>query len=81
MTATRRSPAPGTCNRGPENLALDLQGEYHLTKFVTVFANLRNVNHATADFEIAGPITPPHAQFRSRQDFGSRWTVGLKGSS
>lgn len=71
---------PGTYNWGLKKLSLDLQGEYHLTRFVTVFANLRNIGNATEDFEIAGPSTPPHAQFRSRQDFGSLWTFGLKGS-
>jgi hypothetical protein len=45
-----------------------------------VFVNLRNVNDGTEDNEIAGPSTPPHSQFRQREDFGSLWTVGLKGA-
>jgi len=63
-----------------KKLNLDLQGEYFLRRGFALFANLRNVNDATEDFEITGPLTPAHAQFRSRQDFGSLWTVGLKGS-
>jgi hypothetical protein len=57
-----------------------VQAEYHLRKSVTVFANLRNVNNGTEDNEIAGPSTPSHAQFRQREDFGSLWTVGVKGA-
>ena len=46
----------------------------------SVFANLRNVNDPTDDVEIAGPNTPPVAQFRQRAEFGSLWTFGLKGT-
>jgi hypothetical protein len=41
---------------------------------------LRNVNDATEDIERAGPSTPAHAQFRQREDFGSLWTFGVKGT-
>jgi TonB-dependent receptor len=71
---------PGTYNWGSKKLSLDLQGEYQLRRWVAIFANLRNVNDGTEDNEIAGPSTPPHAQFRQREDFGSLWTIGLKGS-
>jgi hypothetical protein len=46
---------------------------------VSLFANLRSVNDATEDLQISGPVTPPQAQFRSREDFGSLWTIGVKG--
>jgi TonB-dependent receptor len=71
---------PASFTWGSKKLNLDLQGEYYFRRGFALFANLRNVNDATEDFEIASPLTPPHAQFRSRQDFGSLWTVGLKGS-
>jgi hypothetical protein len=41
---------------------------------------MRNLNDATEDNERRGPSTPAHAQFLSREDFGSLWTVGLKGT-
>jgi hypothetical protein len=63
-----------------KKMNLDLQGEFFIRRGLALFANLRNVGNATEDFEIYGPATPAHAQFRSRQDFGSLWTVGLKGS-
>ncbi len=70
---------PGTYNWGSKRLYLDISGEYSLTRRLALFTNLRNINDATEDAEIHGPSTPAHAQFRSRLDFGSLWTFGLKG--
>jgi TonB-dependent receptor len=80
LVAAGASIEPGTYNWGSKKLTLDLQGEYSLVRAVALFVYLRNVNNGTEDFEIAGLSTPPHAQFRSRQDLGSLWTVGLKGT-
>ena len=71
---------PGTYEWASKKLIIDLQGEYYLRRNIAVFASLRDVGVATEDIEVAGPGTPPHAQFRSRQDFGSLWTFGLKGT-
>jgi hypothetical protein len=71
---------PETYNWGLKRLSVDLLGEYYFAKRFAVFANLRNVGDATEDFELSGPSTPPHAQFRSRLDFGSLWTFGVKGT-
>jgi hypothetical protein len=38
------------------------------------------VNQPVDDVEITGPNTPAYAQLRQRQDFGSLWTIGVKGS-
>ena len=80
LVAAGRSLDPATYNWVSKKLSLDLQGEYYLRRGVSLFANLRNVNDATEDLQISGPVTPPHARFRSREDFGSLWTIGLKGS-
>jgi TonB-dependent receptor len=69
----------GTYNWGNKRLYIDVLGEYNLGKRFTLFANLRNINNATEDFGVAGPSTPPHAQFRQRTDFAALWTFGLKG--
>ena len=45
-----------------------------------LFANLRNINKPSDDLEIAGPNTLESAQLRQRQDFGSLWTIGIKGT-
>ncbi len=70
---------PSTYNWGNKRLYIDLIGEYRLTRQLSLFGNLRNLNDATEDFEVAGPSTPPVAQFRQRTDFGALWTFGLKG--
>jgi hypothetical protein len=72
---TLRSPA-----FGPTLIGIDVSGEYSLTRRLALFTHLRNLNDATEDTEISGPRTPAHAQFRSRLDFGSLWSFGLKGT-
>ena len=79
IVAAGTSIAPGTYNWGSKRLYIDVLGEYNLSRRFALFANLRNINDATEDFEIAGPSTPAHAQFRQRTDFGALWTFGLKG--
>jgi hypothetical protein len=78
--AAGRSIAPNTYNWGTKRLYIDVLGEYYLYKRFAVFANLRNIGDATEDFEIYNPLTPEHAQFRQREDFGALWTFGLKGT-
>jgi TonB-dependent receptor len=80
VVASGASIEPGTYNWGLKRLYIDVSGEYALTRRIALFTNLRNINDATEDTEIAGPSTPAHAQFRSRLDFGSLWTFGLKGT-
>ena len=75
-----RSIEPGTYQWGSKRSYIDVTGEYSLSKNFAVFANLRNVNDPTDDTEIHGPSTPAHAQFRQRLEFGSLWTVGIKGT-
>lgn len=70
----------GTFNWRNKRLNLDIQGEYVFYKRFAAFANLRNVGAATEDFEVAGPNTPSHAQFNSREDYGASWTFGVRGT-
>lgn len=80
LVAAGRSIEPNTYNWGTKRLYIDVLGEYYFYKRIAVFANLRNVGDATEDFEIYNPQTPEHAQFRQREDFGSLWTFGVKGT-
>ncbi len=75
-----RSIEPGTYNWGSKRSYIDVTGEYSITRRLALFANLRNINKPVDDVEISGPNTPAHAQLRQRQDFGSLWTIGVKGS-
>ena len=76
--AESTSIGPGTFNWGSKRLYVDVLGEYYFWKRVGLFVNLRNVGAAVEDTEVAGPLTPAHAQFRLRIDYASLWTIGLK---
>gem|GEM_PF-145790 len=78
--ATGRGIEPGTYNWGSKRLLIDVIGEYYLSKRIALFANLNNVGDAPSDNEIYGPSTPVAAQFRQRINYGSLWTIGVKGS-
>jgi hypothetical protein len=80
LVATGASIEPGTYEWGQKKLNIDVQGEYYFLRRIAVFASLRDVGVAEENIEVSGPSTPPHAQFRSRQDFGSLWTFGVKGT-
>ena len=77
---TGRSIEAGTYNWGAKKSYIDVSGERVIWRTVSVFANLRNINAPSDDLEIAGPNTPVANKLRQRQDFGSLWTVGLKGT-
>jgi hypothetical protein len=77
---TGRSIEEGTFNWGSKRSYIDLTGEYSLRRNFAIFANLRNLNDPTDDIEIHGPSTPAAAQFRQRTEFGSLWTLGIKGT-
>ena len=71
---------PGTYNWGSKRLLIDIIAEYRWRKYFALFAHLRDIGAAPVDTEIAGPSTPPHAQFNGRRDYGSLWTFGVKGT-
>jgi len=71
---------PSTFNWTSKRLYVDVVGEITLTKRIALFYNFRNIGDATEDIKIYGPTTPAVARFRQRIDYGSLWTVGLKGT-
>ena len=42
--------------------------------------SLRNVGSAPEDVKRFGPNTPAIARFRQRQDYGSAWIFGVRGT-
>lgn len=78
--AAGRSIEPGTYNWTSKRTLVDLIGEYYLYKRVALFANLNNITDAPSASEIYGPSTPVGAQLRQRINYGSLWTIGVKGS-
>ena len=78
--AAARGIEPGTYNWGSKRMLVDVIGEYYFYKRIALFANLNNIGDAPSDNEIYGPSTPTTAQFRQRINYGSLWTIGVKGS-
>jgi len=77
---TGLSVEPGSFDWRSKRLYVDLSAEYTIYKRIGIFGSMRNVRDATEDIERYGPSTPAHAQFRQREDFGSLWTFGVKGT-
>jgi iron complex outermembrane receptor protein len=80
LVAAGRGIEAGTYNWTAKRYSYDLVGEYSLSKRLTAFANLRNINDAPLQREIAGPSTPPHAYLDQLVEYGALWTFGIKGS-
>jgi len=78
--AIARGIESGTYTWGSKRLMLDVIGEYYFHKHFSLFANLNNIGDAPSDLEISGPSTPVAAQFRQRINYGSLWTIGMKGT-
>jgi len=73
-----RSIDPNTYNWSSSRLYLNIAVDLQLRKHWALFANLRNFTAVTEDLETVNPFTPAHAQLRSRDDFGSLWSLGVK---
>lgn len=71
---------PGTFQWQSSRVFTDILGEYYFTKRIGAYFTLRNVGDTPDQREIEGPTTPAFAQFRSREQAGSLWTFGIKGT-
>ena len=71
---------PGTYTWWSKRLYLDLNGDYTLTRRLSLFASIRNIADAPDDIKVFGPSTPAVARFRTRAEYGSLWSFGLKGT-
>ncbi|MEO6245276.1 MAG: TonB-dependent receptor, partial [Opitutaceae bacterium] len=77
---TGRGIEPGTYEWRSKKLLRDIYADYALTKHLGLFASLRNVGSAPEDLQRFGPSTPSIARFRQRQDYGSAWIFGMRGT-
>lgn len=80
MVAVANSITPGTYTYSTKRLYTDITAEYYFTRRFSLFANMRNILHTPEDTEIYNDYTPAYARFRQRTDYGSAWTIGVKGS-
>ena len=78
QVAAGRSIDPATYNWSSSRVYLNVAADYRIFRHWTLFANLRNITAVLEDVETANPSTPAHSQLRSRDDFGSLWSLGVK---
>ena len=77
---TGRGIEAGTYEWRSKKMLRDIYADYALTRHLGLFASLRNVGSAPEDLKRFGPNTPSIARFRQRQDYGSAWTFGVRGT-
>jgi iron complex outermembrane recepter protein len=77
---TGNSIPPGTYVFGSKRLFVDIIGEYNLTKQLSLFGNIRNLNDTPEDFSRDGPGIPDVAKFKQRDRYGALWIFGVKGT-
>ena len=71
---------PGIYEWSSKKMLRDIYADYMLTRHLGLFMSLRNVGSAPEDVKRYGPHTPEIARFRQRQDYGSAWVFGVKGT-
>ena len=77
--STGNSIAPHTYARDSKKLYIDITTEYRLTKNWKVYATIRNLNDASEDQQRwAEDVTPDHARFFQRNQYGGVWTMGVR---
>ncbi len=77
---TGRGLQPETFEWKSKKMLRDIYADWLLTRHLGLFMSLRNVGSAPEDLQRYGPLTPPIARFRQRQDYGSAWIFGVKGT-
>ena len=77
---TGRSIQTGTFSWTSKILGMDVQADYSVRRWLSVFAAFRNIGDATNDTKIYGPETPEVARFRQRTTYGSLWSFGVRGT-
>ena len=77
---TGRGIEAGTFEWRAKKLLHDIYADYRLTTRLSAFMSLRNVGSTPEDVKRYGPNTPEIARFRQRQDYGSAWIFGVRGT-
>lgn len=61
-------------------VTLDVNVEWRLHQHFGVFFNARNLTNVPQDDERFGPFTPKYARLYRREEFGTQYTLGVKGT-
>lgn len=71
---------PGTYNYNSPKLNLDVNAEFRLTRWLSLFANVRNVSNVPWRQEAYGPASPAYARGTRWIEYGPNALFGVKGS-
>ena len=71
---------PATYNFGPPRRNVDFNAEYRVTRFVSLFTNIRNITNVPWRLEAYGPATPAYARGTRWIEYGPNALLGVKGS-
>ena len=77
---TGRGIEEGTFEWRSKKMLTDIYADYSFRKNFAAFMSLRNIGSAPEDVKRFGPHTPEIARFRQRQDYGSAWIFGIRGT-
>lgn len=58
---------------------LDIGTEFRLTRHLSLFANARNLTNSLERYAIMSSNTPDHAELQQVADWGTKWSVGIRG--
>jgi TonB-dependent receptor len=71
---------PATYNYESPRRNVDFNAEFRLTRYVALFANVRNITNVPWRLESYGPTTPAYARGTSWIEYGPNALFGVKGS-
>jgi iron complex outermembrane receptor protein len=77
---TGRGIEAGTFEWRAKKMLTDVYADYAFRRNISAFMSLRNIGSTPEDVKRFGPNTPSIARFRQRQDYGSAWIFGIKGT-
>jgi TonB-dependent receptor len=58
---------------------LDIGTEYRLNRNFWIFANARNLTNALEEYSISSANTPAYSNLQQVADWGTKWSVGIRG--
>jgi iron complex outermembrane recepter protein len=71
--------APDAARFALARTTLDVGTEYRLTRNFWVFANARNLTNTLERYAIISSNTPDYAELQQVADWGTKWSVGIRG--
>jgi len=71
--------APDAARHALARTTLDMGAEFRLTRNFWVFVNARNLTNSLEQYAISSANTPDYSELQQVADWGTKWSVGLRG--